>query len=115
MKRRSSRGEHSADRGSQKQAEAQKTVKEASNVTEESKDTSMQGIVAILDPQNACGGPKMGRWAEVGHFTSQVKDSNVRQIFAARKAKDGKKRDGSDANGSVESSSMLDSTRKAQQ
>ena len=78
MKRRSSRGEHSADRGSQKQAEAQKTVNEASNVTEESKDTSMQGIVAIRDPQNACGGPKMGRWAEVGHFTSQVKDSNVR-------------------------------------
>ena len=76
--KRSSRGEQSTDSGSQKQSEAQKTVKWASSDMEESKDTGMQGIVAIRDPQNVCGGPKMGIWAEVGHFTSKVKASNVR-------------------------------------
>jgi hypothetical protein len=78
--RRSSRGEQSTDSGSQKQSEAQKTAKWASSDVEESKDTGIQGIVAIRDPQNVCGGPKMGVWAEVGHFTSRVKAGNVRFV-----------------------------------
>lgn len=81
MKRRStSRGEQSTGSGSQEQLESQKAVKWACSDEEESKDSDMQGIVAIRDPHNACGGPKMRLWAEVGQFTSRVKSSNV-QLF----------------------------------
>ena len=78
MSRSTSRGEQSTGSASQKRAESKKTVQFTGSDKEEGDDADMQGIVAIQDPHNACGGPKMGLWAEVGHFTSRVKPINVK-------------------------------------